>query len=41
MATQVKEILELWFKLRETKKEYIPVYELSHRNPWDYAIKRK
>ena len=39
MAAEVKEILELWFKLRDTKKEYLPVYELSHRNPWDHQIR--
>lgn len=36
----VKEILELWFKLRETKKDYLPVWELSRNNPWTYEIKR-
>lgn len=41
MAIEVKEILELWFKLRETEKEYLPVYELSRRNPWDYTIKKE
>lgn len=36
----VRKILELWFKLRETKKEVLPIYELSRRNPWTYEVKR-
>lgn len=38
--TEVKEILELWFKLRETKKEHLPIWEISRNNPWTYEIKR-
>lgn len=36
----IKKIIELWYKLRDTQKEVLPIYELSHCNPWDYEFKR-
>lgn len=36
----IKEILDLWFKLRDTQKEYLPIHNLSRANPWDYQVKR-
>lgn len=37
--TDVKDILELWFKLRETPKQQLRIWELPQRNPWSYQIK--
>lgn len=36
----VKKILDLWFKLRDTPKDLICVHEISRMNPWDYSVKR-
>ena len=39
--TPIQDILQLWFKLRETKKEELKIYEVSRFNPWDYAVRRE
>lgn len=37
----ISTILNLWFKLRDTNKEYLKIYEVSRRNPWDYTVKHE
>lgn len=37
--TDIKTILNLWTKLRETGKEILPIHEFGRRNPWDYTVR--